>query len=172
MIPMGPDLAGMRDQFGQLLVPFLQRLQKSGVVYSTDPEKMNTFALMRAREQFMAWPEGRKATLDIGSIFGDLSVLGTLVHGYGMLHQHGIGPLYAHLKAYMEDTADRSRSKQELLRNTNFQAIMRDLDQRVCLHARMIVRATPLLTRPATAGATLPRDPAPATAPRPPTCLS
>ena len=28
VIPMGPDLAGMRDQFGQLLVPFLQRLQK------------------------------------------------------------------------------------------------------------------------------------------------
>ena len=134
VVPMGADLAAVREQLAAILTPVLQGLQRSGVIASSDPDKINSFLLVRMRELFMAWPEARKQLVDIGAVFGDLGVASALVHGYGLLHQHGLGPLYAHLKAYRDDVSEagsRARSKQELLRRPEFQEFMRDLDRRV-----------------------------------------
>ena len=133
VVPMGDDLSSVRDQFKQLMVPCMQRLQRAGVLQVSDPDKISPFLVVRQREYFAAWPDARKQFIDVGAIYNDLAMLHSLSHAYMMLHYHGLGPFFAHLKTLRDDETEmrNSRAKQELLHRSEFQTLMRELEQRV-----------------------------------------
>ncbi|CCJ28178.1 unnamed protein product [Pneumocystis jirovecii] len=116
LIPLSQELIILRDLYGDIIKPFLQKLNTANACHIQDPSDLTTFALMQAQKSFMKTPSMINAPSNKkGEFYGLFSFLSSLAYPMSLLICHGINPFYAKIK---ELTDNKSLGKyKSFLRN-------------------------------------------------------
>ncbi|OQS00722.1 DEAD/DEAH box RNA helicase, partial [Thraustotheca clavata] len=115
---MNSEVTSVRTQFLKLFGPILHRLCTSQLFHVRDPDKINRWMIMQARERMRSGQQPpRYRTAEV-----DFALLISLLHGRDVLTIHGIGNFKTYLDSFMIDRV--TGPKKALIDSPDFQALI------------------------------------------------
>jgi ATP-dependent DNA helicase MPH1 len=126
-LPLGKEITSLRDLFAKVIQKFLDRVKNLNDPRLRDPLTLSLFGVKTARDAFYNSSRGMNPAL-AGMMTAVLGILGTLAHAMSLLIYHGIQPFFEKLESiqheYESQRQKLSKTKSELLSNSNFQELM------------------------------------------------
>ncbi|KAG5518902.1 hypothetical protein PMAC_002433 [Pneumocystis sp. 'macacae'] len=108
LIPLSQELIILRDLYGSIIKPFLQKLNAANACHIQDPGDLTAFAVMQAQKSFMKTPSMINASSSKKSEFyGLFSFLSSLAYPMSLLVCHGINPFYEKIKELTDNKSIR-----------------------------------------------------------------
>ncbi|KAG4306264.1 hypothetical protein PORY_000252 [Pneumocystis oryctolagi] len=99
LVPLSQELIILRDLYGEIIKPFLQKLNSVNAYHVQDPGELTTFGLMQAQRSFMKAPSMVNAPFNKKrEFYGLFSFLSSLAYPMSLLICHGINPFYTKIK--------------------------------------------------------------------------
>ena len=126
-LPLGKEITSLRDLFAKVIQKFLDRVKNLNDPRLRDPLTLSLFGVKTARDAFYNSSRGVNPAL-AGMTTAVLGILGTLAHAMSLLIYHGIQPFFEKLESIQHEYESQgrklSKTKSELLSNSNFQELM------------------------------------------------
>ena len=124
-----PEIDLMRDLFSKSLQPILDKLNQANAYWVRDPMSLSAYGLTKAKQQWMASPAGKNASVaQKGMMHTLFTLLASLAHSITLLTFHGIGPFYHTLVSFrreLEAGAKSSKYRKQINESPYFQNLMR-----------------------------------------------
>ncbi|XP_035827669.1 uncharacterized protein LOC101854274 [Aplysia californica] len=127
VVPLGQELSAIRLQYIQVMTMVVKRLIQIRVIYNREATKLSKFLILKARDEFRQNPPGRLSKTQAGNIEADFALAISLYHGFDLLQQHGLRSLYNYLLSVISGKKGYGKTRTELQRNADFNAIMEQL---------------------------------------------
>ena len=126
-LPLGKEITSLRDLFAKVIQKYLDRVKNLNDPRLRDPLTLSLFGVKIARDAFYKSSRGMNPAL-AGMMTAVLGILGTLAHAMSLLIYHGIQPFFEKLESIQNEYESQgrklSKTKSELLSNSNFQELM------------------------------------------------
>lgn len=135
IVPLGPEITQVRDQFLTILSGFARRLMSMNLLFTKDIGSLTKGMVITSRERFRQNPPGNLQRHQVGMAEGDFAMCITLTHALELLLQHGIRGFYNFLagKTDMAEAAGSNRTRTELLKVEGFSRMMEGLKSKFSL---------------------------------------
>ncbi|CAI5764915.1 Fanconi anemia group M protein isoform X1 [Podarcis lilfordi] len=127
VVPLGKELAEVRNAYIKVLETFAGRLIRLQVLSKREIPALTKYQIILARDQFRKNPS-RTVGMQQGAIEGDFALCISLYHGYELLLQMGMRSLYIFLCGIMDGSKGMTRTKNELGRNEDFMMLYSQLE--------------------------------------------
>lgn len=134
IVPLGPEIAQVRDRFLTILSTFARRLMDMNLLFTKDIGSMSKGMVMTSRERFRQNPPGNFSRAQSGMAEGDFAMCITLTHALELLLQHGIRAFYNFLAGKTDSAVGEgggppapNRTRTELLKVKGFSLMMEEL---------------------------------------------
>ncbi|XP_061468630.1 Fanconi anemia group M protein isoform X2 [Rhineura floridana] len=128
VVPLGKELAEVRNAYIKVLETFAGRLIRLRVLSQRDISAITKYQIILARDQFRKNPASHFVGMQHGVIEGDFALCISLYHGYELLLQMGMRSLYIFLCGIMDGSKGMTRAKNELGRNEDFMKLYSQLE--------------------------------------------
>ncbi|KAL8589791.1 hypothetical protein ACOMHN_020794 [Nucella lapillus] len=145
VVPLGEDLNRVKLKYTQVLQVIVKRLIHQRVLYNRETTSLSKFLVLKARDAFRQNPPESMPRSQYGIVEGDFALAMSLYHGYELLHQHGLRPLYNYLEGIMDGTKSTQRTRSELMKNADFMEVMELLKEKLHISGQAKDRAAFLL---------------------------
>ena len=126
-LPLGKEITSLRDLFAKVIQKFLDRVKNLNDPRLRDPLTLSLFGVKIARDAFYKSSRSMNPAF-AAKMTGVLGILGTLAHAMSLLIYHGIQPFFEKLESIQHEYESQgrklSKTKSELLSNSNFQELM------------------------------------------------
>jgi len=133
IVPLGPDITQVRDQFLIILSSFARRLMNMNLLFTKDIGSLTKGMVLLSRERFRQNPPGNFQRSQTGMAEGDFAMCISLTHALELLLQHGIRGFYNFLAGKTDvvmsdgDTTVPNRTRTELFKVNGFSQMMETL---------------------------------------------
>ncbi|ESO87655.1 hypothetical protein LOTGIDRAFT_127429 [Lottia gigantea] len=130
VVPLGEELNKVKTKYIQIMDVVIKRLNKLRVVYNRPTTSFSKFLLLKSRDEFRQNPPESLIPTQFGVVEGDFAMAISLYHGFELLQLHGLRSLYNYLDGIVNTDKGYGRTKAELIRNADFNDIMKMLSQK------------------------------------------
>ncbi|XP_013379529.1 Fanconi anemia group M protein [Lingula anatina] len=143
VVKLGAELDAVKTKYMQILSVVVGKLVKLRVLYNREPTSLSKFLILKAREQFRQDPPQHLQRHQYGIVEGDFAMCMSLYHGFELLQQHGLRSLHQFLKSIVSGEKGHGRTRSELMRNQDFNAIMEMLEEKFEPKANHVTQSGP-----------------------------
>lgn len=131
IVPLGPEIAQVRDRFYVIFNACARRLMSYNILLSKDISSLTKFMVIQSRDKFRQNPPDNFPRQMCGVVEGDFALTITLTHALELLLQHGIRGFYNFLAGKTDagegEAPGHNRTRTELLKVNGFSQLMEDL---------------------------------------------
>ena len=133
VVPIGIELAEIRNKYLSILEYFVKRLNRNGVLAkrnnnTVNPTNYTKFGILSARDEFRKNPPARMDRSTAGSCEGDFAASISLYHAYELLMQHGMRAFKNFLLKTIDEKDGNRRLRFELKRLESWKEIEAQLE--------------------------------------------
>ncbi|KAG0272880.1 hypothetical protein BGZ95_011331 [Linnemannia exigua] len=103
VVPCGREIAEIRDKYARMMRPFLDRLMKGGIIWSTEPAQLSRFSILQGKNRYIQENRGNNSSTK-SMLLKTAQIAMGLVAAYELLCVYGIWPFFVHMDPQSSST--------------------------------------------------------------------
>lgn len=121
------EIIMIKELFSKVLQPLVNQLCAQNAYWNKDPMSLTVYGLVMANKTWFKSDAGRRASEGMKGMMRSLfSVLGSIAHAIKLLNFHGIGPFYATVEDFRQETegGKGGKYKAQIVQSPDFKKMM------------------------------------------------